>query len=197
MGHHFGARMLRLRLRQAARREGGMYDAGALPDLHVLAPGLLLHVIAQIAVRQEQHRLIRGNGVDDPHGIARRAENVALRLHLDGGIDVADDGVLRMEPAELADGLHRATIDEAATGLAIGHYDDSSRVQHLGGFGHEPDAAEGDDIAREVAGLARQFQAVADHVSQFLNLRYLVMMGQQNRPALMLQFQDLVRDGKS
>ena len=49
----------RLRLGQPARGEGGMHDAGALPDLHVLAAGLLLDVVAQVAVGQEQHGLLR------------------------------------------------------------------------------------------------------------------------------------------
>ncbi len=43
-------------LRAAKRR---VHDAGALPDLHVLAAGLLLHVIAQIDIGQEQDRLLR------------------------------------------------------------------------------------------------------------------------------------------
>ena len=195
MRHHFGARMLRLRLRQPPRREGGMHDAGALPDLHVLAPGLLLHVVAQIAVRQEEHGLFRRNRIDDLHGIARGAKNVALRLHLDRRIDVADDHVLGMLAAELAHRFDRAALHQAATGLAIGHHDGAGRVQHLGGFRHEPDAAEGDHVAREIARLAGQFQAVADDVGQFLNLRFLVMMRQQNRAALLLQFQNLVGDG--
>src|ERR1035441_2492110 len=53
MRHHFGAWMFRLRLRHPPRRERGMHDTSALPDLHVLPPGLLLHVVAQVAVGQE------------------------------------------------------------------------------------------------------------------------------------------------
>src|ERR1039457_2202627 len=59
-----------------------------------------------------------------------------------------------------------------------------------------PDPAERDHVAGEFPRLARQLQAVADHVGQFLYRRFLVMMRQQNRPALLLQFQNLVRNGK-
>ena len=50
---------------------------------------------------------------------------------------------------------------------------------------------------RELARLARELEAVADHVGKFLNLRFLVMMRQQNRTALLLQFQNLIGDGSS
>ena len=96
---------------------------------------------------------------------------------------------------EFADRLHRAALHQAATRLAIGHHHDALRIQDLGRFGHEPDAAERDHVALELARLARQFQAVADHVGQFLNLGFLVVVRQQNRPALLFQFQDFVGDG--
>ena len=70
-----------------------------------------------------------------------------------------------------------------------------SGIQHLGGLGHEPDAAEGDHVALEIAGLAGQLQAVADHVGQFLNLGLLVVVRQQNGLPLLLQVQDFVGDG--
>ena len=89
-----------------------------------------------------------------------------------------------MPAAELAHGFDGAGFHEAATGLAIGHHDGAGRVQHLGGFRHEPDAAEGDHVAGELAGLAGEFEAVADHVGQFLNLGFLVMMRQEDGAAL-------------
>ena len=56
-------------------------------------------------------------------------------------------------------------------------------IEHLGGFGHEPHAAECDHIAFEVARLARQFQAVAHGVGKLLDLRLLVVVRQQDRLA--------------
>ena len=58
------------------------------------------------------------------------------------------------------------------------------RVQHLRGFGHEPDAAKCDHVAFKLLGLARQFQAVADRVGEFLNFGILIMMGQNDRLTL-------------
>jgi hypothetical protein len=73
------------------------------PDLHVLPSGLLLHVISQINVGQKQNRFIRGNGIDDPDGVARSAKNVALGLDRHGCIDIADDDVIGMPLAKRAD----------------------------------------------------------------------------------------------
>ncbi len=81
MGGNRRAGILRAGLSQPACREGGMDDAGALPDPHVFAAGLLFHVIAQIHIRQEQDRLLARNRVDDVHGVARGAHNVALGFH--------------------------------------------------------------------------------------------------------------------
>ena len=44
-----------------------MHDAGALPDLHILAACLRLDVIAQIDVRQEQNRLGGGDRLHNGH----------------------------------------------------------------------------------------------------------------------------------
>ena len=41
MRGHQRLRMFRARFGQPASRESGMHDAGALPDLHILAAGLL------------------------------------------------------------------------------------------------------------------------------------------------------------
>ena len=86
-----------------------MHDAGALPDLHTGPAGLLFHVIAQIAIGQEENGLVGRDRVYHLHGIARGAQNIALRLHFHGGVDVADNHVVRIPPAVFANGLDRAS----------------------------------------------------------------------------------------
>ncbi len=65
------------------------------------------------------------------------------------------------------------------------------RIQNLGGLRHEPDAAECDDVAVGLAGFSRKFEAVADHVREFLNLGFLVMMREQNRAPVALEVKNL------
>ena len=92
---------------------------------------------------------------------------------------------------EFAHRLHRAGLHQAAARLAIRHYHDPAGIQRFGRFRHEPHAAERDYVAFALARLASQFEAVADHVGEFLNLGHLVVVRQQNRPALLLKLQDL------
>jgi len=96
---------------------------------------------------------------------------------------------------ELAHRLHRTAIHQAARCSAVGDHHDAAGVHHFGGFGHEPHAAKGDRVAREIPGLARQLQAVTHDIGQLLNLGRLVVVGEHNRLALFFQVQDLIGDG--
>ena len=120
-----------------------MDDTRALPDLHVGPAGLLLDVIAEIAVGQEQNGLVRRNGVDHLHGVARGAQNIALRLHFHRGVDVADDHVIRIAAAVFTDRLYRASLDQAATGGFVGDHHDLRWVETLAvsAINHTPQKA--------------------------------------------------------
>ena len=63
-------------------------------------PVLLDQVPAQLLVRREEDRPAGGNLPDDPLGVARRADDVAQRLHAGAAVDVADDGVARVRVDE-------------------------------------------------------------------------------------------------
>ena len=188
-------RMLDASRRNPPRRKSSVHDASALPDLHVLAPGLLLHVIAQIQIRQEHHRPLRRNRIHDLHRIARSAQNVALGFHFDRRIDVGNHRVIRIRALPGPQILHRTAIHQAAPGVLIRHHHDALRIQHLGRLRHEPDAAKRDHVAREIPGLASQFQAIADGIGQLLNLGVLVMMRQNDGLAAALQLGDFFGDG--
>ena len=92
---------------------------------------------------------------------------------------IRDDARLKARTCsagQLSTRLHPASRSGTTT-MRVG-------IQNLGRLGHEPDAAEGDDVAVEFLRLARQFQAVADGVGQFLDFGFLIMMRQDDRPAL-------------
>ena len=73
-------------------------------------------------------------------------------------------------------------LHQAATGVLIRYHDNPFRIQDFCRLSHEPDAAECDDIAFQIPGLPRKLQAVTDDIGDFLNLRFLVMMRQDDRP---------------
>src|SRR5580704_3649537 len=102
MRHHHRLREFRSAVQQPPYWKSLMHNARALPDLHVLAARLLLHVVTQIAIGEEQDRLLPWNGVDNPDGIAGCAQDVAFRLHLYRCIDITDDDVIGIAALELA-----------------------------------------------------------------------------------------------
>jgi hypothetical protein len=90
--------------------------------------------------------------------------------------------------------LYGATFDEAAACLAVRNHYDLAGIEDTGDFRHEPHAGKGDYVTLELARLARQLQAVTHHVGQFLNLRFLVMVREQNGPARLLQVDNFIRN---
>src|ERR1700722_2765285 len=147
MGYYERFRETRLRIEQPADGKRLVYHAGALPDLHVLAPGLLLDLIAEIPVWEEKNRLAGRDRIHDFYGVAGGAEDIRLGFHIDRGVDVAYDDVAGIAALEFADGLDRAAFNQTAAGIFIGHDHDARRIEDLRCFRHKPDATKGDDIA--------------------------------------------------
>ncbi len=99
-----------------------------------------------------------------------------------------------MPPPVFSNWLDRAALDQAAARRRIGNHHNAPRIQHLGGFRHEPHTAERDDVAAKLPCFAGQLQAVAHAIGQLLNFALLIMMRQQNGFALPLELKDLVGD---
>ena len=80
------------------------------PDVHVLPASHALGVSAEELVRAEEDLLVRINGFHDLYRVGGGAADVGERLHLSGGVDVADHhgtGVLVLPCLELlgSDGI--------------------------------------------------------------------------------------------
>ncbi len=97
-------------------------------------------------------------------------------------------GMRRAEGGEL---VGRAAVLEAAAGVHVGQDHDLLGRQDLRRLGHEADAAKGDHVGVGLRRLARQIEAVADEIGEVLDLRLLVIMGEDHRVALALQPIDL------
>src|SRR5436309_847792 len=100
-----------------------------------------------------------------------------------------------MQSAIRSDLLSGAALDQAATGLQIWEHDGPGRIQYLRGFRHEQHAAEGDHLAVESLSLTRQLETVAHGIGQLLDLRLLIMMGQNDRVTVFFDLQNFVRNG--
>ena len=113
------------------------------------------------------------------------------RFHRRRAVDVGQRDMVGMGLAERLELVGRAAVLEAAAGVHVGQDDDLFGRQDLRRLGHEAHAAEGDDVGVGRRGLARQIEAVADEIGEVLDLRLLVIMGEDDRVALLLQPRDL------
>ena len=156
----------------------------AEPDVHVLPAERPLDVGAEELVGAEQHLGVRGDRGDDVDGVRRRAADVGLGLHRRRRVDVADDdgaGVLGLPRPQLLGGDR---LGQAAPGPLVGDQDRLVVGEDLRRLGHEVDAAEDDRRRLDVGRDPRQPERVADVVGDLLDLRQLVVVGQDHGVAL-------------
>ena len=85
-------------------------------------------------------------------------------------------------------------VGERAAGVEVGDQHLLLGREDRGGLGHEVDAAEGDHLGVGVGRLAREPERVADEVGDVLDLRQLVVVGEDDRVALRRQLADLLAE---
>ncbi len=147
----------------------------------------------QVLVGDEEEP-VDAEGVDHGRGVARRAADVALGLDLGARVDVADDrkpGVGGLPGPELAAVDH---VGHGTAGFDLGQQDRLSRGQHGRRFGHEVDAAEDDRGGLEAGRLAAELEGVADEIGRVLDLRDLVVVGENDGVLLPFQLGDPGQD---
>ena len=160
-----------------------VHDAEPRP-LHQLPAGLLLHPGAEVAIGREDDLRMARETVDDLLRIARGADDVAERLHAGGAVDVADDLVVRIALQPLRELVGRAAVGERAAGVQVRQQDLLVRVQDLRGFRHEMDAAEYDHLRARLRRLLRELERIAHEIREVLDLRVLVVVGEDHRVEL-------------
>ena len=104
-----------------------------------------------------------------------------------------------MRVAECLESARRAGILQRTTSGHIGQDHDLFGRQDFCGFGHEFDAAKGDDIGIGFGGALAELQRIPDKIGQILNFRLLIIMRQDHRVAFFLQpvdFAEQVNTGK-
>ena len=181
--------------RNSSAGEALVHLAAALPgdDLHL---GLRGDVAREIFVGQEDH-FVRAEALDHLHGVRRRAADVALRLHVGGGVDVGHD---RHAGKTLAQQAHVVAGDgggERAAGAQIRDQHGLVGIEDLRGLGHEMHAALHDDVGVDLAGLARKLQRVADEIGDaIVDFRRLVIVREDDGVALFLQRVDRLHIGR-
>ncbi len=173
--------------RQLLTVDVGVHVALARPDEDVVAAGLALDVGAEELIRVEQDGLVGGQRVHHVDGVGGGAADVGLRLHVGGGVDVADHQRARVLGLPLAQLLGGDGVRQGAAGPLVGDDDRLVRAEDLRSLRHEVDAAEDDDVRVGLGGDARQAEGVAHVIGDVLDFRQLVVVRQDDGVALLGQ----------
>ena len=189
-GHSGCAAVFCLQLEQFGLAERLVDDADAGPQQHVTVE-LAIEIAAEMPIGAEDYLLRRVDLREDRLRARTGDDDVGQRLHLGRAVDVGQRDVVGVRGAKRGEFFRRTGILQAAAGVDIGQHHDLFRAQDLGGLGHEPHSAKGDDLGIGRGGLAAQFKRIADEIGQILQFRLLIIMRQDHCLALDAQPVDL------
>ena len=162
---------------------------GQSPTHRCIAPaGDLADVLPEEHVREEEDLLAGRDRFDDPGGVRARADVVRLGLDVGRGVDVGDDGRARVLRFPLSELLDRDRVGERAAGLEVGQAAPSSygfRIFAVSAMNRTPaKTMTGRSVSTALPG---QVERVSDEVGDILDLRYLVVVREEDGVALLLQ----------
>ena len=149
-------------------------------------------VLAHETVGHE-HDLVVFQAGNDFHYVSAGDAHVAGRLHVGGGVDVADEGVVRVLFAEFqdlgsGDGVGEATARKGARNQHI-----FFGVQDFCGFAHELHGGENDGLCRDLGGVLAQLETVAAEVGNAQHdFGSAVAVGENHRVTLLFELVDFV-----
>ena len=167
--------------------EDFVHFAGALPEEQIPA-GFAADPVAKVFVGSENDFAVFGQAVDDLNGVGGGDAVVGEGFDGGGGVDIIDDEVVRMGVDEGFEFIRRGTFGEGAAGGEVGKQHGFVRGKHFGGFRHEVDPAEDNDLGVVVGGFPGQIEAVADEIGNILNFVDLVIMRENDGIHFALEF---------
>ncbi len=183
--HDGGSGMGGSRVGYGLCRKRGVSRAVAGPE-DVLPSEKPHYVRAEVLVWNEDYLVVWRERRHYALCIARSDADVALGLHLRGGIHVADclcAWMLRLEFAKLRARYH---VCHRAAGGRVGDEDGLLRIENRRGFGHEVDAAENYHVGVHLRGAPRELERVAGEVCGVLHLGTAVVVREYYRVAAFL-----------
>src|SRR2546422_910086 len=136
------------------------------------------------------HHLLGGHDAHPPR------RDVALGLAIRGRVDVGDHEPVRVRGAPGAHVRRLHGGGERAPRVRVGDEHALVGVRDRRGLGHEVHAADHEHGRVQLRGTARHLQRVGDDVGEVLDLRTLVIVGEDGRPAFQLERADLGQKGR-
>src|ERR1044072_1333631 len=156
-----------------------MHHTGTVPEYHVTA-SYFVDVSTQVFIRSKNDLLVFWKTFNDYFGITAGNDHITQSLDTRTAVDIADYHMIRMLFFELFNKRRRATIAQGRTRLQIRDHNLFSGVEDLGCFSHEMHTRKNDHVCTGLFGLLSQAQTIADIVGYILDIRFLVVMRQQN-----------------
>ena len=170
--------------------------AAAVIELDIFLDAAALHLVDDILAHEGVRykvNLVGGDCFDDVHHVTAGDADVAGGLHVGGGVDVANERVIRILLAEFFDVLAGDGIGEAATRERARNNDVFLRVQNLGGFAHETDCREENRLLLDGGGVLAELEAIAGEIRNTQeNFRSTVAVGEDYGILFFLEFVDFV-----
>lgn len=179
MGDHLGRGVADSKFKDVVGEDSVVNAAGTVPQDHVTVERTI-DVGAEVSVGGKDDPLVFWQRLHDAQGVARSDDNIGHGLYLGGAVDVAKHRVTRIVLKEFSESLSTTAIGEGAAGFEVGNEDFLGGIEDFGGFGHEVDAGEEDDVGISGGGLLRKGEAVAYEIGNLLNFRTGVIMRKNN-----------------
>ncbi len=189
MSQHHRLRILLFQFHDLLHRKFLVDMTCAVPQKH-LPPGHRIYIIAEIPVRTENNLLILRKRLHDLSGVRRSHQHVAQSLHLRRSIDIAHHRMAGMLTDETTEITGRATVGKRTSGTLVRQQHRLVRTEYLHGLTHEVHTAHHHHRLRQLRADLGQRQRIAYMVGHILNLRTRIIMGQNHRLFLLLQFFD-------
>ena len=142
---------------------------------------------AQVLVGDKEDFGVLRQGIHHGYGVGGGAADSAQRLHRGRGIYIGHHGVFRVLLEHGPDLGVQSIVKHPAASFHIGQQGDFVRGQDIGGFGHEADAAEHDDVGVGFGGLLGQGKGIPAEIGYFLDFFRLVHVGQNNGVAFFFE----------
>ena len=173
------------------RRYRCVDGAASLEQFQLFVRELLLHISAQVAVRDKQN-LVIAQLRDDLHRRRGGHTDIADGFQLCGGIDVCDHGMIRILHLHRTDHLLVHLLRHRTTGSGVRKIYVLFRRKDLYGLRHKAHAAHQHILLRRILCLYTQRIGIPRKISNFQNITGLITMCQDTEITFLFQPQDLL-----
>ncbi len=200
VAHHLKTRILTAEEVNQFGIVGFVHVAATAVQHDFLLDAPLLHFVNEVLTHKaigNEHDLVVFEAAYNLHHVRAGNANVAVCLHIGGGVDVADEGMIGILFTECTDFGAGDGVGQATAGQRARNQNVLGGVQNLCGFAHKTDGGEHDGLCVHLGGVLAQLKAVAIVVGYAQDdFRGNVAVGENDGVAFFLKLVDFVNEGE-